>query len=120
MRGWALVKVQAPEQGTALARVQVPERERVRVPAQGKVWGRTGRLRLRPGRHGRRGFLPPLVEGKVELTHALETVLGGHCQCFAKRIFRFGRELDPQTAGEDKFVLVLPVDGSGGRRPVRQ
>ena len=39
MRGWALVKVQAPEQGTALARVQVPERERARAPAQGKVLG---------------------------------------------------------------------------------
>lgn len=40
MRGWALVKVQASEQGTALARVQVPDRERVRVSAQGQALGR--------------------------------------------------------------------------------
>src|SRR5699024_4478718 len=78
-----------------------------------RFWGRTGRLRLRPGWHGRRGFLPPLVEGKVELTHALETILGRDSQCLAEGIFRLGRELDPQTAGEDEFVLVLPVNGIG-------
>lgn len=55
----------------------------------------------------------PLVEGKVELTHALETVLGRYSQCLAEGIFRFGRELDPQTAGEDEFVLVLPVNRIG-------
>ena len=59
------------------------------------------------------GFLIPLVEGKVELAHALETILGRDSQCLAEGIFRLGRELDPQTAGEDEFVLVLPVNGIG-------
>ena len=59
------------------------------------------------------GFLIALIEGKVELAHALETVLGRYSQCLAEGIFRLGRELDPQTAGEDEFVFILPVNGIG-------